>query len=155
MSLHYFLKYAAYDSLMVKMAILLLLYVVSISLSRRSLFPPESHHSVLSTFQSIFLSHQIYTSVVTKSGNSALLDLIPLYVLPSSSIPNNSHISLWTRSSAPVSCFTVSSRNILVPLSLIPIYRAETSPPWVHSRFSHHSRWPVRSQYTSAFVAQL
>jgi len=86
--------------------------------SRWSSSQPESHYRVLSTLQSIFISHQIHSSLITKSGNTHLLDQIPLYVLPSSLVIQRSHALLRIRSSAPVSCFVVSSCNIINPLSL-------------------------------------
>jgi len=139
MSLRYFLKYATCDTSMTKAAISLLLYVVSIQLSMK-VSQPESHYRVLSTLQNIFISHQIYSSLITKSGNAHLLDQIPLYVLPSSLVIQRSHALLRIRSSAPVSCFVVSSCNIINLLSLISTYyRAETLPPWVFFCLSHHA----------------
>ena len=83
MSLRYFLKYSTCDTSMTKAAISLLLYVVSIQLSMK-VSQPESHYRVLSTLQTIFVSHQIYSSLIANLGNTELQDQIPLYVLPSS-----------------------------------------------------------------------
>ena len=108
--------------------------------SRWSSSQPEWDYRVLSTLQNIFISHQIYSSLITKSGNAHLLDQIPLYVLPSSLVIQRSHALLRICSSAPVSCFVVSSCNIINLLSLISTYyRAETLPPWVFFCLSHHA----------------
>jgi len=54
---------------------------LSIPTSRGRSSLPETYDRVLSTLQSFFISHQIYVSLVTRSGNTALLDQILLYVL--------------------------------------------------------------------------
>jgi len=131
-----------HDTSVMRATIIVLLYVVSIPTSRRSSSLPETYDRVLSTLQSFFISHQIYVSLITRSGNTALLDQILLYVLPSLPHLNSSHVPLRIRSSVHVSRFAVSC-DIMNPLSLIPTYRAETLLLWVLSYLSRYGCWPI------------